>query len=32
VYEPKQMAHWLAPPPRGIKGKAVDFEYVKRTV
>ena len=32
VYEPTQMAHWLAPPPRGIKGKAVDFEYVKRTV
>jgi benzoyl-CoA 2,3-dioxygenase component B len=32
VYEPKQMAHWIAPPPRGIKGKAVDFEYVKRTV
>jgi benzoyl-CoA 2,3-dioxygenase component B len=32
VYEPKQMAHWLAPPPRGIKGKAVDFEYVKRSV
>jgi len=32
IYEPKQMAHWLAPPPRGIKGKAVDFEYVKRSV
>ena len=32
VYEPKQMAHWIAPPPRGIKGKAVDFEYVKRSV
>ncbi len=31
VYEPKQMANWIAPPPRGIKGRAVDFEYVRRT-
>jgi benzoyl-CoA 2,3-dioxygenase component B len=32
VFEPKQMAHWIAPPPRGIKGRPVDFEYVKRSV
>jgi benzoyl-CoA 2,3-dioxygenase component B len=28
VFDPKQMANWIAPPPRGIKGKPVDFEYV----
>jgi benzoyl-CoA 2,3-dioxygenase component B len=31
VYDPKQMAHWIAPPPRGIKGKPIDFEYVRHT-
>jgi benzoyl-CoA 2,3-dioxygenase component B len=30
IYEPGKMAHWLAPPPRGIKGRPLDFEYVKR--
>lgn len=30
VFDPKQMAHWIAPPPRGIKGSPVDFEYVRR--
>jgi benzoyl-CoA 2,3-dioxygenase component B len=30
IYDPKQMANWIAPPPRGIKGRPVDFEYVKR--
>ena len=30
VYEPGKMANWIAPPPRGIKGRPVDFEYVKR--
>ena len=30
VYDAKMMAHWIAPPKHGIKGKAVDFEYVKR--
>ncbi len=30
VYDPKQMANWIAPPPRGIKGRPVDFEYVRR--
>ena len=29
IFDPKQMANWIAPPPRGIKGKPVDFEYVK---
>jgi benzoyl-CoA 2,3-dioxygenase component B len=29
VFDPKQMANWIAAPPRGIKGKPVDFEYVK---
>ncbi len=29
IYDPKQMANWIAAPPRGIKGKPVDFEYVK---
>ena len=32
VYETGKMAHWIAPPPRGIKGRPVEFEYVKRTV
>ena len=31
VYEPGKMAHWIAPPARGIKGRPVEFEYVKRT-
>ncbi len=30
IYEPGQMAHWIAPPARGIKGRPLDFEYVKR--
>jgi benzoyl-CoA 2,3-dioxygenase component B len=30
VYEPGKMAHWIAPPAKGIKGRPVDFEYVKR--
>ncbi len=29
VYEPGKMAHWIAPPKRGIKGRPVDFEYVR---
>jgi benzoyl-CoA 2,3-dioxygenase component B len=29
-FEQGKMAHWIAPPPRGIKGRPVDFEYVKR--
>jgi benzoyl-CoA 2,3-dioxygenase component B len=30
VYDPKQMANWIAAPKQGIKGRAVDFEYVRR--
>ncbi|HLM73566.1 MAG TPA: benzoyl-CoA 2,3-epoxidase subunit BoxB [Polyangiaceae bacterium] len=30
VMDAKQMAHWIAPPPRGIKGRPVDFEYVRK--
>jgi benzoyl-CoA 2,3-dioxygenase component B len=30
IYDPKQMANWIAAPKQGIKGRAVDFEYVRR--
>ena len=30
VLEPRQMASWIAPPRQGIKGRPVDFEYVRR--
>jgi benzoyl-CoA 2,3-dioxygenase component B len=30
IYEPGKMAHWIAPPKRGIKGQPVDFQYVQR--
>ena len=30
IYEPGKMANWLAPPARGIKGKPIEFEYVRR--
>ena len=29
VYEPGKMANWIAPPKQGIKGRPVDFEYVR---
>jgi benzoyl-CoA 2,3-dioxygenase component B len=29
VFDPKQMANWISPPKQGIKGRAVDFEYVR---
>ncbi len=29
VFEPAQMANWIAAPKQGIKGRAVDFEYVR---
>jgi len=29
VYEPGKMANWIAPPPRGINGQSVDYEYVR---
>jgi benzoyl-CoA 2,3-dioxygenase component B len=31
IYDPKQMANWIAPPKHGIKGRPVDFEYVRHT-
>ena len=30
VLDPRQMAHWISPPKQGIKGRPVDFEYVRR--
>jgi benzoyl-CoA 2,3-dioxygenase component B len=32
VFDPKQMANWIAAPKQGIKGRAVEFEYVRRDV
>ncbi len=29
VVEPGKFANWIAPPANGIKGKPVDFEYVR---
>ncbi len=29
VFDPKQMANWIAAPKQGVKGRAVDFEYVR---
>ena len=29
IFEPGQMANWIAAPSKGIKGKPVDFEYVR---
>ncbi len=30
VIEPGKMAHWIAAPNRGIKGKPIEFEYVRQ--
>ncbi len=30
IYDPKQMAGWISAPKQGIKGRPVDFEYVRR--
>jgi len=30
VLEPGKMAHWIAPPLRGIHGKPIEFEYIRR--
>jgi benzoyl-CoA 2,3-dioxygenase component B len=30
ILDPKQMANWISPPRQGIKGRPVDFEYVRR--
>ncbi len=29
-FEPNAMANWIAPPKQGIKGRPVDFQYVRR--
>jgi benzoyl-CoA 2,3-dioxygenase component B len=29
IYDPTQMANWIAAPKQGIKGRPVDFEYVR---
>jgi benzoyl-CoA 2,3-dioxygenase component B len=29
VVEPGKFAGWIAPPPRGINGQPIDFEYVR---
>jgi benzoyl-CoA 2,3-dioxygenase component B len=29
ITKPGQMANWIAPPPRGINAKPLDFEYVR---
>ncbi|HET9596886.1 MAG TPA: benzoyl-CoA 2,3-epoxidase subunit BoxB [Anaeromyxobacteraceae bacterium] len=29
VLDPTQMAHWIAAPKQGIKGRPIDFEYVR---
>lgn len=29
IREPGKMAHWIAPPPRGINHQPLDFEYVR---
>jgi benzoyl-CoA 2,3-dioxygenase component B len=30
VTEPGKMANWIAAPRQGIKGKPLDFEYVRK--
>ena len=30
VTEPGKFAGWIAPPPRGVDGKPLDFEYVRQ--
>ena len=29
IYEPGRFANYIAPPARGIKGKPVNFDYVR---
>jgi benzoyl-CoA 2,3-dioxygenase component B len=31
IYEPGKMANWIAAPKHGIKGRPVEFEYVRRS-
>jgi benzoyl-CoA 2,3-dioxygenase component B len=30
IYDTKQMANWISAPKQGIKGRPIDFEYVRR--
>jgi benzoyl-CoA 2,3-dioxygenase component B len=30
IWDPKEMANWIAAPKQGIKGRPADFEYVRR--
>jgi benzoyl-CoA 2,3-dioxygenase component B len=30
IFSPSEMANWIAPPAHGIKGRPVDFQYVRR--
>jgi benzoyl-CoA 2,3-dioxygenase component B len=30
VLDPRQMASWIGPPRQGVKGRPVEFEYVRR--
>jgi benzoyl-CoA 2,3-epoxidase subunit B len=32
IYDLRRFANYIAPPQRGIKGKPVDFEYVRTEV
>jgi benzoyl-CoA 2,3-dioxygenase component B len=32
IYETGKFAHYIAPPVRGVKGKPVNFEYVRTEV
>lgn len=29
IFDPNEMANWIAPPPRGIKGQPVNYQYVR---
>ncbi|HTB77199.1 MAG TPA: benzoyl-CoA 2,3-epoxidase subunit BoxB, partial [Polyangiaceae bacterium] len=31
VLDPGKMAHWISPPKQGIKGRPVEYEYVRRS-
>jgi len=30
IFDPKQMANWIAAPKQGLKGRPIDFDYVRR--
>lgn len=31
-FEPGKMAHWIAPPSKGVNSRPIDFEYLRRAV